>query len=394
MARRMPGENILHVHLVSNGDCLLATTIARQIKHDFPGSRLTWAVSRKCAHILANNPFVDEIWPVDYGPQEDVYGAVWRRTRAEATRRTASGEFAHAFFTQIYPDNVDNYDGTTRPTIFRSYPGKISVPVAPVLQLSGEEVERVAQFAKRNNLADYANVVLFECDPASGQSSMTFAKALSISEEIAGRRGDTAFVLSSARPVRSAVRGVIDGSSLSMRENAELSKYCTLLLGCSSGITWLLTSDWAKRLPTIQFLNRQPSWYAFASVKYDHRYWGLPTAHILETGIEEPGQIVALVSRYLDQKTFEGLSEDVFMPSIDQVYDLYKRTEGGLDVSRVLRLFAERNPEVNFDKRSFYARLINDESRAEFFAMRRSIKRFGRLLRSLTQEARAIYRER
>ena len=33
------------VQLDANGDCLYATTIARQIKQDYPGCHLTWWIS-------------------------------------------------------------------------------------------------------------------------------------------------------------------------------------------------------------------------------------------------------------------------------------------------------------------------------------------------------------
>ncbi|MEQ1577992.1 MAG: hypothetical protein ABL894_10090, partial [Hyphomicrobium sp.] len=55
---------ILLGQLGSNGDCLYATTIARQIKKDFPGCHLTWAISSLCTRVLDNNPDVDEVWEV------------------------------------------------------------------------------------------------------------------------------------------------------------------------------------------------------------------------------------------------------------------------------------------------------------------------------------------
>jgi hypothetical protein len=386
MPARMAGEKVLLVHLVSNGDCLMATTVARQIKQDFPGCHLTWAIARSCKQVLANNPFVDEVWAIEHGPYEDVYGDVWRRTRAESMRRKAAGQFDHVFFTQLYPDNIDNFDGTTRSSIFRSYPGKITVPVAPVLELADAEVERVADFAKRHRLADYGNVVLFESSPASGQSFITPDKAMVISRELLVGRADTAVILSSAKAFHSDNPAVIDGSALSLRENAELSKYCTLLLGCSSGITWLLTTEWAKKLPTIQLLRPTPGWYAFASVKYDHQFWGLPHDHVLETDVESESEVVSLVSRYLQQKTFDGLPKVVLLPSVEQLYDLYRKTEGKLDAGSALRNFQERNPEISIDKLRYYTKLISSETRGEAFAVSRSAKRLGRLLRWVANE--------
>jgi hypothetical protein len=73
---------------------------------------------------------------------------------------------------------------------------------------------------------------------------------------------------------------IIDGSVLHFRENVELTKYCTLLVGGSSGISWLATSDWAKPLPKIQLLSKETGVYA--SMLHDAEYFGLPTDGILE----------------------------------------------------------------------------------------------------------------
>ncbi len=48
--------------LASNGDCLYATAIARQIKVDFPGCHLTWAIGSLSRQVLANNPDIDQVW--------------------------------------------------------------------------------------------------------------------------------------------------------------------------------------------------------------------------------------------------------------------------------------------------------------------------------------------
>ena len=65
-------QKILLVQLFSNGDCLYATTVARQIKKDFPNCHLTWAIANFCKAIIFNNPYIDEIrevtqeWVYDY----------------------------------------------------------------------------------------------------------------------------------------------------------------------------------------------------------------------------------------------------------------------------------------------------------------------------------------
>ncbi len=38
--------------------------IARQIKQDYPGCHLTWAIASFCKAILNNNPYVDTVWEI------------------------------------------------------------------------------------------------------------------------------------------------------------------------------------------------------------------------------------------------------------------------------------------------------------------------------------------
>jgi hypothetical protein len=251
-------------------------------------------------------------------------------------------------------------------------------------------VDHVARFASEHALGKYKNVILFECTPASRQSPMTLEKALHISAQITSARQDTAIVISSHKSFQSGSPTVLDASSLTFRENAELSKYCTLLLGCSSGITWLLTSNWAKKLPTIQLLGRDPCWHSFASVKYDHQFWGLGTDHILETDRNSDEDVVALVLKFLDQGSFEGFEDAAFMPSIEQIYNLHQVTRDRLDARRVLGNFLERNPRVSVNKADYYYRLLCSEMRGELAAVTRttlaSTKRIARLLHRLASE--------
>lgn len=275
----MPPTRILLGHLASFGDCLFATTVARQIKRDFPGCHLTWAVGSLYRGAIQGNPDVDEIWEIPLS-RRDRTDSVWRTFAAEAHSRLGRGEFHRAFFTQIGPDNYQNFDGTIRSSIFRAYPGPITVPVTPVFRLTDAEVAATRTFAERHRLADRKHVILFECASESRQSFVTPIFATVVARLVTAQRNDTAFILSSNVLVEETPGAVIDGSVLSLRQNAEVTKYCTLLVGCSSGVSWLSTSDWAKPLPTIQLLRRATS--VFASMAHDAEYFGLPTGHIIE----------------------------------------------------------------------------------------------------------------
>lgn len=273
------GGRFLLVHLNSNGDCLFATTIARQIKEDFPGCHLTWAIGSACRQIIELNPHVDAVWEIPLAriSPENVMHA-WQIAAREVSRRCAAGEFDQVFLTQFSHGRLENFAGTTRLSIFSGYPNRITVPVSPVLRLSDSEVARVRAFAKNHALAAHRPVILFEHSHSSAQSYLTPAMTAEICERILGEFPEALIILSSKEPLATEHSRTISAAQLSFRENAELTKYCDLLIGCSSGLTWLATSDWAKQLPTIQMVN----WRSFASVVLDHELLGLSTAHIIE----------------------------------------------------------------------------------------------------------------
>jgi ADP-heptose:LPS heptosyltransferase len=295
-----PQKKILLGMLVANGDCLLATVLARQIKKDYPGCHLTWAISNLCRQVIENNPDVDAIWEISLPDKKAGEKEGWFSFVAEAEKRKAGGEFDEVFFTQIYPSNVHYYDGTTRGTIYNAYPGKITVNATPVLRLKEEEIMKVRDFAAEHKLQNYKNVILFECSSFSGQSFVTSEWALTVSEKLLELYDDLFIIISTHQPLDTKQTRIAVAHTLSLRQNAELTKYCSLLVGCSSGITWMATTDWAKKLPMIQFLKRGIG-FTFASVAWDHSYWGLDDSQILESTKDDIGHAVALISLVMEK---------------------------------------------------------------------------------------------
>lgn len=283
-------RRVLLGQLISNGDCLYATTVARQIKSDDPNCHLTWAISARCRNVLRANPHVDAVWEWPSFRNVEV-DRVWKEFKRAALLRKKRGEFDVVYFTQFFPDNVARWNGTLRSSILAGYPGAITVPVAPVIRLEEEEIENVARFAHRfrlqkipigKELKPEEHVILFECSPQSTQSFVTPEFAISLSRKlIAGFPGLRVIISSHlAGLLTNAPPQLIDGSQLSFRENAELSHYCSALLGCSSGLTWLCTSEPAKHLPMVEILSDaapEPN-----SVVADHLRFGLPTDDIIE----------------------------------------------------------------------------------------------------------------
>ncbi len=201
-----------------------------------------------------------------------------------------------------------------------------------MLKLYDSEIQQVSSFIAKNNIHRYRHVILCECLPSSKQSFLNPELMLGIAKKIISERDDILFIISSHKNIAGDHKAIIDASTLSFRENAQLSKYCTLLIGCSSGLTWLLTSEWAKKIPTVQFLNKRSKPFTFASVKYDFNYYGLPADHILECTTSDPQKMTEITRLAMENFSLaKEKNDEVLKPS---VYTLY------LHLTDIFRLFS------------------------------------------------------
>ena len=266
------------VHMHSNGDCLYATAIARQIKQDFPGCHLTWVIASMCKTIIDNNPFVDAVIEIPDVNRFNNTG-IYKKLKKEMLLKKQNGSYDEVFFTQLIDDNLANYDGSVRSGILRNYGKPITVSLTPVLRLRQEEIENVRIFAEKYHLNTFKNIILFEFAPQSGQLAITTEIALDIANQLI-QNENTAIILSSNIKIGDANPKIIDGSTLTLRETATLTHYCTLLLGCSSGISWISTSDAAKQLPMVQLLD--PNAYWVNPISRDFERFGFPTDNLIE----------------------------------------------------------------------------------------------------------------
>ena len=285
----MAGERFLLGQLNSNGDCLYTTILARQLKHDYPGCHLTWAISSLCKSVLRNNPHVDEVWeiPVEEGRRHPL---MWRVFEREALRRLQRHEFDHAWFPQISPSNFQNYDGTVRPSLLRAYGRPVTVPIENVIVLDAAEQQRVADFVKRSGLAAFEHRILFECSSFSKQSFITPELAQAVAARVYAALPGACVLFSTNLPMTPEHANSRYAGELTLRETAGLTHHCTLFVGAGSGGTVAATSTAAKRLPMIQLLAADTS--MFASFLHDFEHYGLPHEQILETTREDP-QILA-----------------------------------------------------------------------------------------------------
>ena len=285
-------KKILLGQLGRRGDCLYATTVARQIKHDYPDCSLTWAISSLYRSVIDLNPFVDNVWEVQQRENMSV-GEVWEKFEYEAWKRKAAGKYDEVFLTQVHPGNYQNFDGMTRSSLFRGYPHQITVPVNPVIRLSENEVSDVGRFMASHQITDSDKVILFEAASTSGQSFVTPEFAVQTAETALRENPKIKIIISSDKRINNVHPHIIDGSALTFRQNAEATKYCTLLVGCSSGISWLATSDWAKPLPQIQLLTGRTR--MFASMFHDAKYFNLPTNNFIELVDVPPKEVAEIV---------------------------------------------------------------------------------------------------
>lgn len=358
---------ILLVNFYANGDCLYATTIARQIKTDYKDCHLTWAISSKCKDIILNNPDVDDVIVVEYIHCDD-------NAELELLKqKTDVAGYDNVFITHpSYIKNMALFDGSVRSNVFRAYPHAVTVPVEPVLVLTDEEKLKCKTFAEKHDLSSFKNVILFEFAPQSGQLKISKEEAISISEEIVSDK-ETAIILSSANKINHPDKAIIDGSSLSLRETAGITHHCTMLLGCSSGITWITTSSAAKKLPMVQMLDDKTTW--FNPVSGDFKRFGLSLNELIELYDFDRAKVVdcvkmALSDFQLSRNKYHQQYGLYFNTTPKIVYELLCRLRFGMIVKHITVNVQEYGHDF-----SFYKQVLVGIFTAPFILIRNTFKK-------------------
>jgi hypothetical protein len=376
-------SRILLGHLTSNGDCLYATAIARQIKQNFPGCHLTWAISSLCRNVLVNNPDVDEVWELPMADWSAMRSA-WTLFEREAHDLADAGQFDHVFLTQIAPARFANYDGTVRPSIFRNFGSPLTVPIDVTINLKPEERAAVDAWFAGTPAADASQVVLFECSSKSGQSFVTLPGALALAEEITRARRRTAVIVSTHERFECDNPRIVCGDTLSIRQVARLTDHVDLFVGCGSGLTVAATSEAAKPgLPNIQILRRATSVYA--SFRHDFTHFGKPTAHFMELTSEDPAHLAkALIAALSDDFASAQARYDDPVP-LDFEWYLQIIQQNLVDVGRYveamqsLLITTDRygwHPDLRRFGRYFVLPFIKDDPRAALTHRRVEVERF------------------
>ena len=192
----MHKETIFLGLLGARGDCVFGTTLAHQIKKDYPDSHLIWAISESCKDILRNNPHVDEVWTASVDSHLGSSKA-WGNMMNEVIPMISRGAFNHVYLPQINPANYHNYDGTIRPSLYRAYGNAMTVPIRSIMIYSDCEKKNVAEFLARHKVENYQYRILFECSGGSGQTFVDFKYTLAVAQKVAEALPDACLILSS-----------------------------------------------------------------------------------------------------------------------------------------------------------------------------------------------------
>ncbi len=310
-------KKFLIVQIGKYGDCLYATSIVKQIKCDFPTSHITWLICSNFKSILDENPFIDNVWEVDCKTLDYFAQNGWLKLQEEINSKKKSGIYDEIIYSQVPPLNWPRFRRTIRETTISAYSEKYTVDLSPVLKLKESEVNRVKDFSEKYQLNKFKQVVLFECAPGSYQSQVNPDYAISIAKKVIEFNPEVCFILSSNTKIEINHHQILDGFELTYRENAELTKYCTLFIGCSSGITWISTSDWAKKLPTLQLLN--PRFFIYSGMNYDFKLSNLDNKHIIELLQYDQDLVVKILIESFNSDWFamKSIYNQEYKPTID-----------------------------------------------------------------------------
>ena len=317
-------ERILLGQLGAKGDSLYATILARQLRQDHPDAEITWAIFDQNADLLENNPHIDAVWKVPLGDRSQT-AAMWDVFEREAMQRLIRKEFDRFIFSQINPNNFQNYDGTIRPSMLRAYGAPITVPIENVIYLTEDEIGRVESFVQSEGLKEFEHRILFECTAQSGQSFVNIDLAQDIAARLYEKLPNACVIFTTHLPMKLRDKRSRYAGTLSLRETAHLTKHSTLFVGSGSGGTVAASSTASQALPMIQLLKKSTSVYA--SFAHDFEYFEIKDRTILEMTNENPDSIAecfAAVCRQGIDAVFEDFDGripvkfDHYMKSIEQ----------------------------------------------------------------------------
>ncbi len=222
----------------NRGDVLAATPIARQLKADDPSCRVTYFTSRKYEHILAGNPYLDEVVGLE-GDPEALDGEIPRLKESRSWRR---------FFTPAAYMNKEIHRGrAVFETVRDAASLEWTVPFEFVLRLSPREK---AQADRYWSALPEGPKILVETEFFSDQSAWTEEFAFDLIDAFGSLSPVFLFTAGRKPPFLEAFRRRYPKAfwcKEPFRLNAEFYNRCDLFVGVSSGISALTLSDACRR---------------------------------------------------------------------------------------------------------------------------------------------------
>ena len=154
--------------LAAFGDCLFATIVVKQLKHNDPNCEITWGISKRYVSILKNNPYVDKILEFDIDPKT---ASRYDLSKHETVINNIEKEFGLNFIylQLVSKKHIHHLYTTLRYTVIKVFGGPITVSKKAVLYLDQQEKDTVKEFIIKNEINSYSTKILFECSPTSGQ---------------------------------------------------------------------------------------------------------------------------------------------------------------------------------------------------------------------------------
>jgi hypothetical protein len=132
--------------------------------------------------------------------------------------------------------------GTVRPSILRAYGRPITVPIENIINLDESEQSNVERFVHETGIMSFEHRIIFECSSKSGQSFVTPDFAQNVAEHVSAALSETTIIFSTNVPMVLQHRNSRQAAAVSLRENAALTRYCTLFVGSGSRVTVAATS--------------------------------------------------------------------------------------------------------------------------------------------------------
>ncbi len=232
------------VSLHTARDTVRVTALAHQIKMQDPGNTVVWYTSTRFAHLLENNPYIDQVVILDGSIQDQER----RIPEFRLSRRWKK------FLITSARTSVVSLPGTQAPGLQSTLiKHPYSDAFRPVMKLTAEEVHEARAFM---SALPSGPKILLEGKDDESQSPWDVEHERMLIDRL--RHLDPVIVLLSEQPPKNLERlQAIHANTYwfpnPSRQAAELYNQCDAFIGVSSAYSFIVQSDWCRNdIPTIE----------------------------------------------------------------------------------------------------------------------------------------------